>query len=704
MHKITIILFFLFCCCVLDAQKPVVLKSEGEKAFSDHRWAEALDKLTQYQQLKPGDLAVLSKIGQSAYQLHLPDQAKQYLTYVTIQGKSNDPLDWFYLARTQHGLLEWEQAIESYKQFLRRTGPGYSLRENAKDNILRCVSGIKSINNDEIALIENLGNKINTQEDEFAPLPSINHNDRIYFSSNRSSAVGGKRNNEGFEDNNTGHYCSDMYFSQRQTTGWDAPQPFSSLQNTSRDEVALDFTSNGKVLHYFRGFTLYAGEIFTDTSGLKDEYVSVPKPFEGAINAFDGDQAPFYCNDSVVLFASRRTGGYGGLDLWASRRFNGIWATAINLGPEINSNYDETTPFLAPDGITLYFSSNKPQGIGGFDIWKSTFLLDLRQWTTPVTMGIGINSPGDDSWLRLSTDGATASFASNRLVDNLGGYDLYAAYFKEPVNMPAQRMAFAMFEQVKTIENEDKMPEISLAALYYSSDRDVLSDDNNAILKTAIGMAKKFPEVKLMVTVHSDESGPLKFDLYACIKKAEIVGKSLVMGGVQPDRILLRSAGSGFPIARNFLNGSINTIGQTLNKRIEIAPVVMSGNLPMDFKLERPVVNELMAAGGTGRLDEQYNGLIYRVEMAVARQVLTSDALGLFTDLLIESDYGVGEYHYLAGAERTLAAIGTIKKDVIAAGFTTASIVAYINGVRINRAEAVGLIKKYPDLAAYIRG
>ena len=704
MRKISIILFLLLHCCAVNAQKPAVLKSDGEKAFSDHRWAEALDKLTQYQQLKPGDLSVLSKIGQSAYQLHLPDQAKQYLTYVTGQGKSNDPMDWFILARTQHGLMEWEQAIESYKHFLRRVGADYVLRENAKDNILRCVSGIKATTNEDIALIENLGDKINSPEDEFAALPSVNHNNRIYFSSNRSNAVGGKRNDEGFEDNNTGHYCSDMYVSQRQPTGWDIPQPFSSLQNTSRYEVALDFTDNGKVLHYFRGFTLYAGEIFTDTSGLKDEYISAPKPFEGAINAFDGDQAPFYCNDSVVLFASRRAGGFGGLDLWASRRFNGVWATAINLGPEINSNYDETTPFLALDGTTLYFSSNKPQGIGGFDIWKSTFLLDQRQWTIPVTLGIGINSPGDDAWLRLSMDGTTASFASNRLMDNFGGYDLYYAYFKEPISMPAQRMAFAMFEQVKTIENDDKMPEIKLAALYYTNDRDVLSDDNNALLKTAIGMAKKFPEVKLMVTIHSDESGPLKFDLYSCIKKGEIIGKSLVMGGVQPDRILLRSAGPGFPIARNYLNGSINTIGQTLNKRIEIVPVVMSGNLPMNFKLERPVVSELMVAGGTERLDEQYKGLLYRVEMAVSRQVLTSDALGLFTDLLIESDYGSAEYHYLAGAERTMAAIGAIKKDVIAAGFTTANIVAYINGVRLSRAEAVGLIKKYPDLAAYIRG
>ncbi len=90
--------------------------------------------------------------------------------------------------------------------------------------------------------------------------------------------------------------------------------------------------------------------------------------------------------------------------------------------------------------------------------------------------------------------------------------------------------------------------------------------------------------------------------------------------------------------------------------------------------------------------------------MTLARQVLTSDALGLFSDVLIESNQGSGEYRYMAGAERTMTAINTIKKDVIAAGFTSATVVAYVNGTRLTRAEAVGLVKKYPDLAGYIRG
>lgn len=702
-HYLIVGLCLFFTATSIHAQKPSQLKTDGEKAFSDGRWAEALDNLSKYQQIKPGDLGVLSKIGQSAYQLHLPDQAKQFLGYVTGQGRSTDPMDFFYWARTLHGLGEWEPAIEAYKQFIRRADNGHPFRNNAKDNILRCVSAMRTAGNDAIALVENLGETINSPGDDIAPLPSVNHNNRIYFSSNRAGSTGGKRNDDGYEDNDRGHWCSDIYYAQRKTTGWEPPVPFSSLQNTPRYEIALDFTDDGKVLHLFRGFTLFGGEIFTDTAGLKDEYRSSPNPFVGAVDAFQGDQYPFYVNDSVVIFASRREGGQGGLDIWASRRFNGTWAPAINLGPEVNSPYDETTPFIAPDGKTLYFSTNRTESIGGLDVWTSTFSLETRQWSPAVTLGHGLNSPGDEAWFRIADDGTLASFSSNRINDNYGGYDIYFAYFKEAA--PTQeRAAFAMFEQVKTVEGTNNIAEITLMPLFYTTDRDVLSDDNNAIIRSAVAMARQFPDVKLQVTVNTDESGPLKFDLYAGIKRADMVGKALVMGGVSPDRIVLRSAGPNYPIARNFVNGTDNAAGRTLNRRVEIEPITMSGELPMKFKLDRPVVSDLMTAAGTQRLDEQGQGLLYRVEMTLARQVLTSDALGLFTDVLIESNQGSGEYRYMAGAERTMAAINAIKKDVIAAGFTSATVVAYVNGTRLTRAEAVGLVKKYPDLAGYIRG
>jgi outer membrane protein OmpA-like peptidoglycan-associated protein len=685
------------------AQKPAELKALGDRAFDDGRWAVALDNLTKYQEAKPGDMGVLSKIGQAAFQLHQPDLAKKYLGYVTGQGRSTDANNWYYWACTQHGLGEWEGAIASYKQFLRFAGGDHPLRANAKDNILRCVSGMTTPDNADFALVENLGEKVNSANDEIAPLPSVNRSNRLFFSSNREGTVGGIRNAEGYIDENRGQWCTDIFHTDNLQTGWSAPTPFSSLQNTSRYEVALDFTDKGGVLHYFRGFSLYSGDIFTDTAGLKDEYRSSPNPFNGPVNAFGGDQAPFFVSDSVIVFASRREGGWGGLDLWASRRANGTWLPALNLGPNVNSPYDETTPFVATDGVTLYFSTNRTAGIGGLDVWTSSFAPETRQWSSAKTLGQGINSPGDDAWFRISNDAAVAYMASSRLQDNRGGFDLYVAYFKEAA--PAQpRAAFAMFEQVKSIDPAQGIAQVSLAPLYYTSDRDVLGADNVAIVKNATAIATRFPDTKIVVTVNTDETGPLKFDLYSGIKRAEMVGKSLVSSGVSPDRILLRSAGPNFPIARNFVNGTDNAVGRTLNRRIEIVPATMSGELPMQFTLERPVVSELMAAAGTQRLDEQSKGLLYRVEMATTRQVLTSDALGLFTDVLIESKQGSGEYRYMAGAERTMAAIETVKKDVIAAGFGTATIVAYVNGTRLERAEAVGLVKKYPDLAKYIRG
>ncbi len=703
MTKTTLLYAFLLFSWPILAQKPAELKSEGERAFDDARWDVALDNLNKYQELKPGDMGVLAKIGQAAYQLHQPDLAQKYLGYMTTQGRSTDPTTWYYWARTQHGMGAWDNAIAAYKQFLRFAGGDHPLRANAKDNILRCVSGQTTPDNNTFALVENLGEKVNSPNDEIAPLPSVNRSNRLFFSSNRAGTMGGIRNDEGYVDENRGHWCTDIFHSDNLQTGWSVPTPFSSLQNTSRYEVALDFTDNGRVLHYFRGFTRYAGEIYTDTAGLKDEYRSSPTPFVGPVDAFSGDQAPFFVNDSVVVFASRRAGGLGGLDLWASRRIDGIWAPALNLGPNINSPYDETTPFVATDGITLYFSTNRTASIGGLDVWSATFAPETRQWSQATTLGQGINSPGDDAWFRISNDATVSYLASNRLTDNRGGFDLYVAYFKEP--MPAQaRAAFALFEQAKSIEQGQEIPRVVLAPLYYTTDRDVLSPENIALLKNATQMATRFTDTKIVVTVNTDETGPLKFDLYAGIKRAEAVGKALVGSGVAAERILLRSAGPNFPIARNFVNGTDNAVGRTLNRRIEVVPATMSGELPMQFSLERPVVSELMAAAGTQRLDEQSKGLLYRVEMTVARQVLTTDALGLFTDVLIESPQGSGAYSYMVGAERTMAAINSIKKDVVATGFATATVVAYVNGTRLARAEAVGLVKKYPDLAGYIRG
>jgi outer membrane protein OmpA-like peptidoglycan-associated protein/tetratricopeptide (TPR) repeat protein len=706
MQKLNRIQLLLLCCwalpAVLSAQSTAALKSKADAAFTNGRWAEALDFYSQFQEKKPGNIEVLGRIGQTAYLVHQPDKAKQYLQYVTQQARSNDQAHWFYLARTLHGLQEWEAAIDAYKGYLRFAPPDHLYRAYAREQILRCIKGLDARSNDDIALVENMGTAINSAGDEFAPLPSVNFNDRLYFAASRPESVGGRRNDDGYDAPNNGHWCSDMLVTTRSARGWQMPNPFSSLQNTSRYEYAFDFTNGGRVLHFFRGFTLYGGDILTDTADVKDEYRSAPQVWRSAFAPQNGDEGLFFFDDTTMIFASRRAGGLGGLDLWYATFRDTAWMPPVNFGPEINSNFDETTPYCAPDGHTLYFSSNRREGIGGLDVWKTIFDRKERRWNIPTSMGLGINSPGDDAYFRLSRDGQNAYLSSNRIVDNLGERDLYIVYFKSP--QVAEAGIFALTTPPPAAQQTDKL-RLGWEPLFYTSDRDVVGPKNNAILRRASDLSKQFPTLRWVVTTHTDDKNLPKFDLYTGIKRAEMVAKSLIEQSVNPDNILIRSAGQGYPYAAWMVTGGTpNAEAGAVNRRIEVVPFPTSNDWPIVFELQRPDLEADLDAGGTARLDQQQQGLIYRVELATVSQVLTSDALGLFTDILVESKPTSGQYRYLAGAERQFSAAANLRKNAKEEGFPDAVIVAYINGWPVSKAEAVGLVKKYPDLANFIKG
>lgn len=704
--------FVLFCLAAapaLDAQKPADLKKTGEKYFANHRWAEALDALNQYQQVKPGEPAVLTKIGIAHFHLHHADQALQFLDYVAKQAPdSKDPDLFYYLASTLQGRQEFEKAIPAYKSFLRVAGERHPLRANAADNILRCVNGQNIPVNDAVALVENLGNHVNTPGDEFAPLPSVNHSGRLYFSAAREGCLGGRRNDEGYEDETAGHWCSDMLYAQLNPAGWETSGDLGALLNTPRHEVALDFGMGGQVLYYFRGFSLYSGDVFADTAGKRDEYAAAPLPLSGPLQAELGDAAPFFFNDSMLLFSSRRAGGQGGLDLWYALRRNGVWQPAQNLGPAINSAYDETTPFLSRDGHTLYFSANHTGSMGGLDVYKSVFDQKEQKWSTPQNLGLPVNSPADDAFFRLSADGRSAFFSSDRLDDNFGERDIYIVYFKEVQAEQQPDAIAASFAEARPAPaaptDENGEPAVArLTPLFYTNDRDVLSPDNLKIVESAAAFARLYPDATLLVTAHTDETGPAKFDLYAGIKRAELLGKTLTERGVPAGRIVLRSIGSGYPLAKNVLDATPNPAGQRLNRRIEIT-LTTTANFQPDVQVERPPVSELMLSDGTTRLDGLNAGLSYKVEVATTRQILTNDALTMFGDLMIETQPGAGSYRYTAGWIKQYKDASRLTQEMKNQGFADATVVAYVNGLRVSRAEAVGLVKKYPDLAAYVHG
>ncbi len=145
----------------------------------------------------------------------------------------------------------------------------------------------------------------------------------------------------------------------------------------------------------------------------------MPEP----LNDIEWDQHPAVSGDGrLLVFASERFGGKGGSDLWWSTLRDGEWTAPFNMGQPINTSGNEITPFLSYTGDTLYFASDTHPGMGGFDLYCSTF--GDGGWSTPRPLGRPLNSNADDIFYSTITGSDTSYLASNR-DGGRGGFDIY---------------------------------------------------------------------------------------------------------------------------------------------------------------------------------------------------------------------------------------------------------------------------------------
>lgn len=724
-----LLVLFLGCSLSINGQSIKKLKSEADAFYKHEKYSRALAKYYSVQYRKPDDMGVRTRIGACSYYTNKPEQAKKYLHYVLENDKSPNAETYLYLAKTYQGELNFSEAIKFYKFYLRNIKDNHKDRNWVKTEIRRCASGLRLVAKDQLAIVENLGETVNGPGDDFAPMLSPNFGDKIYFSSARPGNRGGLRDEKGLRDEQFGKYKADMFSTQVVNGAWTATSPLNPVLNSARHEIILGFGDGGKLLHYFKGPTLFSGELLVDTfkvdaAGPNSGYLNSP------MNGEAGDGTPFFVNDSTIIFSSFREGGFGGRDLYITKySYTGQWSRPLNLGPVINSPYDETTPFLSQDGRTLYFSSNTTNSMGGLDVFKSTFDDFKEQWSTPENMGIPINSAADDAYFKLSRDGYKGFFSSDR-IDGEGMRDIYVAYFRSPNREQLVAMTPTLFSDVREYKlqkqsgvsvametpksevgtvstitsrnyTEDEITEYKFKPLFYNKDEQILTNTNTQELNKVARLLIQYPQLRLVVTSNSDGGTPKNFDLYFSLKRGEEVVTYLTDHGVKPGSITVKGCGINYPIAKIETESGFNAQALRLNRRIDLEILNTTG-LPIRIKKEEPVVNQRIESKSDDYYRTAIQGLSYKVQVAAIKQMYNGAILTEYPDPMVEMTGEDEYYKYTVGLYQTFSSANELRKDLIRQGVTDAFIVPYVNGVRVNKDDSKIYSAAYPDLLNFL--
>jgi len=250
----------------------------------------------------------------------------------------------------------------------------------------------------------------------------------------------------------------DFYLSERTADGsWSTARPLQGV-NTEFDEGAQSITADGNYLVFTAcGRPDGAGSCdLYETYKNDEEAWSVPRNLGSTINSRDYESQPSVSADGQLLFfSSKRPGGLGGADLYVSGRLpKGRWSDPVNLGPTINTPGNDQYPFWASDGKTLFFTSDGHPGLGGDDLFRAELTSD-NKWTSPVNLGYPINTSDNETNLFVALGGEVAYFSKGKRLPGSGKIDVDIYQFDLP---PALRPAAATYVEATVTDAETGRP------------------------------------------------------------------------------------------------------------------------------------------------------------------------------------------------------------------------------------------------------
>ncbi len=388
---------------------------EAESYFLFEEYKDALPLYQRILQTDPENFNINYKIGicylNDVYQVQKSIQyLEKAVTGIDANSKTNSfkekkapPEAFYYLGNAYRSNNRLKDAVEAYEQFKLVLDPLVYDVELVDAQIEACKVAKLQESKPMYFISGNLGEPINDRFEESNPVVSGNE-----------SVIAFTRKLQFY----------DAVFCSRKVNGkWNEPENLTEAFGVDGNTYTTGISYNGDELFVYRSDN-FDGNLYV--SKYKNNTWSKLQKLNSNINTKYWESHASISKDGKILyFTSNRAGGYGGLDVYKSERTrSGDWGPAMNLGPVINSKYNEETPVITSDGNTLYFSSMGHYNMGGYDIFYST-RLDNGQWSKPINAGYPLNTSGDDLFFTPVGEGAFAYYAKYNKEDSYGMMDIY---------------------------------------------------------------------------------------------------------------------------------------------------------------------------------------------------------------------------------------------------------------------------------------
>ena len=457
-----LLLLCAYCCFsthlfAQDKSNPKETFSEAESYFLFEEYTEALPLYVKLKDKLPNNYNLDYKIGRCY--LNIPyekEKATGYLEnavkHISIVSKetsikeANAPLDaLFYLGDAYRVNNQLDKAIKTYQEFRDRTTDKIYDFTLVDDEIKSCQLALIMKKRPIDATSVNLGGIINTRFSETNPVVIPDETMIVYAAKLP--------------------FYQAMYYAKKENGKWSEPVNMIPNLGIDGDCLPTSISPDGSELYLYRS-NQFLGDLYV-TNFKNGKWTKIRK-LNGNINTKYWESHACISSDGKTLyFTSNKPDGYGGLDIYKTTRMSTLtddWGPAINLGPVINSNYNDDTPFITVDGKRLYFSSFGHETIGGYDIFYSD-LKDDGTWGNPVNIGYPVNTTGDELFFNPVKDGSVAYMAKHD-PKGFGRFDIFR--YEIDLNKPVQTCTVT--GNIKLPDNTD----IVYVALYDKLKKDTV--------------------------------------------------------------------------------------------------------------------------------------------------------------------------------------------------------------------------------------